>query len=335
MGGQNEGASGQNDRRGCAGLRVASSADSLSGMATLLARAVRETFRREKIPTRLLWWFAAEGMADWFSLVREELAPHLTGGAGGPRDLARSGDVLAECAQPMFARRYDLLRVSHPHLPDRQTDPRAVGLVIGALYRVASYPLARWIFTPLGGAPATFAEHLRAERLIQPIPLRSRWSELTCHLGELLVAITERMPPHLPRVRPILGELCFAAGERFALRMKRAFELPTTPASALELLRMSEYVFRVNPEHWGDTDAASNTGWLEGTACPWYDGPGWNGAHCGIFGQFQSGIASAFGLKYHLTSTIPKNGGHACRIDVRPIPLQLSKKKSPRERVPS
>lgn len=291
-------------------------------MATLLARAVRETFRRERIPTRLLWWFSAEGMGDWFSLVREELAPHVP---ARPRDVEHCGRLLAEAARPMFERRYDLLRASYPHLPDRHHDPRAPGLLIGGLYRVASYPSLRWVFGPLGSAPSTFAEHLRAERMLAPIPLRARWIEMTTHLGELLIAITERMPPHIPRLRPILGDVCFSAGERFALRMKRAFELETSPASALELLRMSEYVFRVNPDHWGEADAAANTGWLEGTACPWYDAPGWNGAHCGIFGQFQSGIASAFGLRYHLTSTVPKNGGHVCRIDVRPITL---KKKS-------
>ena len=32
-------------------------------------------------------------------------------------------------------------------------------------------------------------------------------------------------------------------------------------------------------------------------------------------------IASAFGLRYHLTETIPKLGGHTCRIDVKPIEL--------------
>ncbi|MBI2391437.1 MAG: hypothetical protein HYV09_17740 [Deltaproteobacteria bacterium] len=305
-------------------------------MATLLARAVRETFRRERIPTRLLWWFSAEGMADWFSLLREQLAPHLAPPPARDFDLDHSARVLAEVARPMLERRYELLRASFPHLPDRVLDPRAPGLVLGALYRIASYPSARWIFAPLGGAPRTFREHLFAERAIAPMPLASRWMELTAHLGELLVSITERMPAHLPRVRPILGEICFSAGERFARRMKRAFELETTPASALELLRMSEYVFRVNPDHWGGADPASNTGWLEGTACPWYDAPGWNGAHCGIFGQFQSGIASAFGLRYQLTSTVPKHGGHVCRIDVRPLELTTlgTKKKSSAE-VPS
>lgn len=279
-------------------------------MATLLARTVREVFRREMIPTRVLWWFSAEGMGDWFSVLREELAPHLGG-------MERSAEILAKVARPMFERRHAVLRAAFPELPATE-----LGLSFGALYRIASYPSLRWAFEPLGGAPRTLAEHVRAERNIASIPVVTRWTELTHHLGELLVAITEHMPEHLPRVRPILGDICFAAGERFARRMKRAFELETTPASALELLRMSEYVFRVNPDHWGDADKASNTGWLEGTACPWYDAPGWNGAHCGIFGQFQSGIASAFGLRYHLTTTVPKNGGHICRIDVRPIPLK-------------
>jgi hypothetical protein len=81
---------------------------------------------------------------------------------------------------------------------------------------------------------------------------------------------------------------------------------------------MSEYVFRVNPEHWSGSDGTA--GFLEGSACLWWSRPGWNGAHCGIFGQFQSGIASAFGLRYHLSKTIPKHGGHTCRIDVKPIP---------------
>lgn len=282
-------------------------------MPTLLARTVREVFRRELIPTRLRWWFAAEGMADWFSIIREELRPH------GVDDA-----TLAEVARPMFERRYGILSAAYPSLLEANRSspsPPRVGLTMGALYRVSSYPSARWIFEPLGGAPATFREHVAAERAIAAIPLDARWNELTCHLGELLIGLTERLS--LPRTRPILGEICFAAGERFAKRMRRAFAMDASPKNALELLRMSEYVFRVNPQHWGESDATS--GWLEGTACPWYDAPGWNGAHCGIFGQFQSGIASGFGLRYHLTSTIPKNGGHVCRIDVRPITLTRKK----------
>jgi hypothetical protein len=115
-------------------------------------------------------------------------------------------------------------------------------------------------------------------------------------------------------------------GERFAERVKKTFDLgepESAPAAAIEVLRMSEYVFRVNPKHWHEADASSNTGFLEGTACPWFARPGWNGAHCGIFGQFQSGISSAFGLRDHLAQTIPKHGGTTCRVDLKPISLRV------------
>ena len=86
---------------------------------------------------------------------------------------------------------------------------------------------------------------------------------------------------------------------------------------AVEVLRMSEFVFRVNPEHVSEAEGVD--GMIEGNACPWFDRPGWHGGHCGIFGQFQSGIASEFGLQYRLTKTIPKHGGKTCRIDLTPL----------------
>ena len=277
----------------------------------LLARIAREAFRRERIPVRLRWWFAAEGMCDWYDVLARDLAPHLSG-------LQRSRRVLSEASVPMFARRHGMLRDEFALPGDRTSG----GLVLGALYRIASRPGAEWIFDAFAPAPRTFAEHVRAERLARRIPLQRRWEELTCHLGELLIALTDHLPTVMPRARGVLGEICWNAGVRFGHKMKHAFALDTTPESALELLRMGEYVFRVNPEHWGE--AKRDAGWLEGTACPWYTAPGWNGAHCGIFGQFQSGISAVFGLRYHLTTTIPKDGGHTCRIDVKPIPLRRS-----------
>jgi hypothetical protein len=128
----------------------------------------------------------------------------------------------------------------------------------------------------------------------------------------------------MERARPILGDMCFAAGVKYGKKMKRALALEgEEPALAIEVLRHSEYIFDVNPDHWGGSD--KSTGWLEGDACPWYTAPGWNGAHCGIFGQFQSGISSVFGLRYHLAKTIPKHGGSTCRVDLKPIPLRLHK----------
>jgi hypothetical protein len=132
--------------------------------------------------------------------------------------------------------------------------------------------------------------------LLSKLDVHTRWEEGATHLGELLIVLTEDLPAHLPHARKILGDICFDAGARYAEHMKKVFgirEVADPPKAAMELLRMSEYVFRVNPEHWSASDGTS--GWLEGTACLWWSRPGWNGAHCGIFGQFQSGIASAFG----------------------------------------
>jgi hypothetical protein len=288
-------------------------------MPTLLDRAVREVFRRERIPLRMRWWFAAEGMCDWYRVLVEGLA----GPLGGE---ARARNVVSRIARTIFDARYDRFAAERPSLPLRVDAPRSVGLFMGALHRSASNPAADWVFEPVGGAPAGFGAHVEAERLLSTLSLQERWEELALHLGLLLIALTEQLPAELPRARAILGEICFDAGLRYGRKMKRAWDLPVTPASALEVLRMSEYVFRVNPEHWGDTDPLKNVGYLEGTACPWYDQPGWNGAHCGIFGQFQSGVSAVFGLRYHLTTTIPKNGGHTCRIDVKPIPITLRRK---------
>ena len=304
--------------------------------ATAFARVTREAYRREIVPERVLWWFAADGMRDWFRVLAKHLAPHLTGGD------ARA--LLSTMAARTFERRWDAMRAlprsgararALGALPDRARDPRALPLLMSALYRADSprHPRARksaWIFDGLGGAPRGTSERMRARVLLSSLDVRERWYEVATHLGELLVVLTEDLPAHLPHARKILGDICFDSGARYAERIKKVLAIPDAPpdppAVAMEILRMSEYVFRVNPEHWGASDGTA--GWLEGTACPWYTRPGWNGAHCGIFGQFQSGIASVFGLRYHLSKTIPKHGGHTCRIDVKPIQLGRARAES-------
>jgi hypothetical protein len=274
---------------------------------TLLAKATREVYRRELLPERALWWLAAAGMRDWYRVLAKRLAPHV----------GDSKKLLSKLSVRMFERRGDVLGVGG----------RDLALLMGALYRIDHTPKAAWIFEGLGGAARGPSELLRARVLLAKMSVFERWNEVATHLGELLIVLTEDLPPHLEHARKILGDICFDAGAKYAERVKKVLSItsdtPDQPALAMEVLRMSEYVFRVNPEHWGHSDGTS--GWLEGTACPWWSRPGWNGAHCGIFGQFQSGISSAFGLRYHLSKTIPKHGGHTCRIDVKPIPLRISK----------
>ena len=288
-------------------------------MASLVALATREVYRRELLPARARWWLAAAGMCDWFRVLASKMRPHLGD---------RSRDVLATLGARMLARRYEALRALHPSLPDPSTDPRAPALVTAALYRLWATPKAGWILSALGGPPRAPAEHLRAQALVRGLSAQARWEEVTVHLGELLIVLTEDLPAHLPHSRKVLGDICFEMGARYGESMRRFLSLPEAghhPEHALEILRMSEYVFRVNPEHWGASDAAANTGYLEGTACPWFMRPGWNQAHCGIFGQFQAGISSVFGLRYQLSRTIPKHGGETCRIDLKPIGLRRGK----------
>lgn len=288
-------------------------------MPSLAARVTREIYRRELIPARGRWWMAAAGMIDWLRLLSKRLGPHL-GEAVRP--------VMRSMSGRLFERRYDDLRASFPSLPPRSEDTRAPALLFAGLYRLWTAPKSAWVLDGIGGGPRSAPEHLRAQKLARLLPVEARWREVATHLGELLIVLTEGLPEHLPHARKILGDICFEMGAIFGEQAKRfhGFDERADPAeAAIEVLRMSEYIFHVNPKHWGETDPAKGTGWLEGSACLWYPRPGWNGAHCGIFGQFQAGISSVFGLRYHLSKTIPKHGGDTCRIDLKPIPLRKNK----------
>jgi hypothetical protein len=255
---------------------------------------------------------AAAGMRDWYAVLGSRLRPHLG---------EESRALLSRLSMRMFERRYQVLRTAHSALPE---DPRARALLMAALYRIRRK--GAWIVEALGGAPRSAREHLQARNLVGLLTAPERWREVTVHLGELLIVLTEDLPAHLPRARGVLGDICFDAGVSYARRMRRQLRLPEAPADpaalAIEVLRTSEYVFRVNPQHWSGTDAAARTGFLEGNACPWFDRPGWNGGHCGIFGQFQNGVCHEFGLRYRLAQTIPKHGGSTCRVDLSPIPIR-------------
>lgn len=276
----------------------------------MLTRIVREAYRRETIPPLALWVMAADGMHTVYGMFRRGLEGPL-----GAR--ARAEEAIALAAGLAYARRWSILRERFPALP---SDPEAPARILGALSLSARHPKGRWALGALRGKPPrTLAEHARAEWELRSMSYRDRWVEVSTHLGELLIQLTTTLPAALPGANAVLGQVCFEGGRIAAERAKKALRLPDGPESAIEVLRMSEYVFRVNPDHWSESDARARTGMIEGTACPWFTAPGWTMMHCGIFGQFQSGIASVFGLRYQLTSTIPKHGGHTCRIDLRPL----------------
>lgn len=278
----------------------------MSGVgATLVGRVTREVYRRELLPERVLWWLAADGMIVWHGTVERRLREHLGD---------RSKLVLARASARMFQRRGVVLGV----------EGRDLALLMPALYRIERRPKAKWIFSELGGVPRGL-DRLRGQRLLHGMSVRRRWDEVATHLGELLVVLTTDLPAELPHARKILGDICFDSGVAYGKQMQRVLgiaEVRDAPAIAMEILRTSEWIFQVNPKHWSESDGVK--GALEGTACPWYSRPGWNGAHCGIFGQFQSGVSSVFGLRYQLAKTIPKHGGDTCRIEVKPITLRRS-----------
>ena len=276
------------------------------------ARVMRELYRREQLPAHLRWILVASAMRDWCRLVASGLRPELG-------DASRQ--VIAELVAEMFRRRYIVLGQTYPTLPDIEEDPRALPLFFWGLYLLPFTPRMKWLFQVLG-APQGLQEQLRAQHLVLQLRPLQRWEELTVHLGELLIVLTEELPARLPRARQLLAKICFQMGVEYAQRLSRLFQMPHEPqgvAHALELLRMGEYLFRVNPEHRVEADSKRQFGMIEGNACPWYSRPGWGGLHCGIFGQFQAGICSVFSLKYQLVRTIPRHGGHICRVELKPI----------------
>lgn len=253
---------------------------------------------------------------DWLRLVARALREVL-----GADARPRTADLFAE----LVRRRYAALRAAYPSLPDPEAAPRAPAQVMAGLYQLPLAPRATWLWAKLGGAPRG-GEWLDVVRLLRPLDAEARWRELTVHLGEALIVATERLPARVPRARALLAEMCFALGRDYGQRMRRLLALPadTPVANAIEVLRGSEYLFRVNPEHEAGADEVAGLGFIEGSACPWFTRPGWQAGHCGIFGSFQDGVCDVFGLRYRLMETIPKHGGDRCRIEIKAVPIRRS-----------
>ncbi len=279
---------------------------------------LRAGFRRELLPRPLLWLLATDATTSWLRAVEKTLGAEL-----GDRERARR--VLAAATAPAWQRRYDVLAGTHAFLPSREHEPKAVARMMRALYPLPPFRRVAWLLDDVGGVERSARGALTGFRWAARLSHEERWCEAATHLGELLIVLTEELPRHgVTRAPALLGQLCFDAGARYAQTMKQTFALPDVPDSAIEVLRMGEYIYRVNPEHEAGSDVAAGTGYIVGNACPWYVRPGWGGMHCGIFGQFQSGICATFGLSYRLTRTIPRHGGEVCRVDLRPLRVRRS-----------
>ena len=285
----------------------------------MFARIAFEALKREWVPPFLLAGMAAESLGQWYRWLDRAFTDAL-----GNRSDARA--LIRTCARPAFAHRYHALQADFPDLPS--PSPAAIECAMTRIYGPKTAKRIGWIYAADAGAPIADALQDRVTRSLKALSRRGRWDELAVHLGEVLIALTNELPKHdFRRGQAFLGRMCFDAGQRYANRMKAQFSLPNTVASAITVLRMGEFIFQVNQEHRSEANLETNAGLIEGSACPWYVRPGWAAMHCGIFGQFQSGISRAFDLNYRLTQTIPRHGGSVCRVDVVPISEPKSRPK--------
>lgn len=285
-------------------------------MTSPTATILRRLHARRPWPASVRWTLCAVVMRGWLRLLARTLRKELG---------IDARPLVAELTAETFRRRHAALRAEHPHLPAPEDGPRATAMMIAGLYQLPLSPRDGWILDGLGGPPRG-REWLEVVRLLRSLDAEARWRELTVHLGEVLIVATERLPARVPRARALLADMCFKLGEFYGRRMRDSLGLPadTPVANAIEILRGSEYVFRVNPEHRAGADELAGAGFIDGNACPWYPRPGWQAGHCGIFGSFQGGVCAVFGLRYRLMETIPKHGGDRCRVEISTVRIRRS-----------
>lgn len=278
-------------------------------------RFLRTSFAEESVDPRALWFLAAEGLAAWVRYVERALGEHLD-----DRDRARL--ILAAAVREMCLRRVAAL---DPPLSKELAGaaPAEVRAFFEALYPGPIAGAVRWSLAGIDKEQPSSGDALRAWRRVLNMDARTRWLEVSHHLGELAIVLTERLPEHkVPRAIGWLGDVCYAFGKEVGELCAELFGMPETTYSAIETLRMGELLFRVNPEHSSGSDKEQGTGYIEGNACLWYKRPGWGPVHCGVLGRFQAGISEVFGLSYTLAQTIPKHGGSTCRINLAPIQIR-------------
>ncbi len=273
---------------------------------------LRAAFSAESVDPRVLWYLASEGLGAWVRYVERALGDHLD-------DRHRARAILTAVCGEMFVRRASAL----PGPLARDMDgasPEEVRALFEALYPGPVGRSVRWCLDAICPEAPGMAASLRGWRRVMAMDPRDRWLEVSHHLGELTIVLTERLGEHrVPRAMGWLGDVCHAFGKEVGELTASIFALPPSTESAIETLRMGELLFRVNPEHTSGSDSRAGTGFIEGNACLWYTRPGWGPSHCGVLGRFQAGVSEVFGLRYALTQTIPKHGGDSCRISLVPL----------------
>ena len=151
----------------------------------------------------MLWWFAAEGMCEWYALLAAELAPYLEPGA------ERSGDgrgeaqaLLSEISAPLFARRHALLEARFESVP--VPGDGSTGQLMGALYRSASNADA--VDRSACAEHAGLRRARRAERWLASMTQRDSLGGGDLSIGEMIIASRGR-GARAARARSA-GELC-------------------------------------------------------------------------------------------------------------------------------
>jgi hypothetical protein len=267
---------------------------------------LRAAFHKEVLPSGVLWLMAADAMSLYLRALVKALSAD-----GRPRP--ESKRIVAELFARMGRRRYAVMRAQYPHLP--APSDAHVAAVLRGLYPTPGNRRTRWMYAALGHPPSRLRGIATTARLTARLGPQARWDELSTHLGDLLIVSTQSLSTlGVARGNQVIARMCLQAGVAYGEHFKARYDLPDTAEAAIEVLRMGEYIWQVNPIHHSAFEGRS--GYIEGDACPWYRQAGWQHVHCGIFGQFQNGVASVFGMKYSLTRTIPRHGGDRCRIDL-------------------
>ncbi|HRI69537.1 MAG TPA: oxygenase MpaB family protein [Polyangium sp.] len=273
---------------------------------------MRAAFATESVDPRLLWMFASEGLAAWLRHIEVALAEHL-------EDRQRARRILATVYGEMLQRRVLALPSPIATILTR-SDASSIRAFFEALSPGPIARSVRWIFEGFSPDAPSLGTLAEAWRRVESLDAKWRWLEVSHHLGEMAIVLTERLPEFdVPRAIGWLGDTCHGFGKEIGELFVEMYQMPRTMESAIETLRMGEFLFRVNPEHSSGTDEGAQTGFIEGSACLWYTRPGWKQVHCGVLGRFQAGISEVFGHSYSLTQTIPKHGGDSCRTTMAPI----------------